>query len=132
MGIIDTLKDVATLVQKTDNIELTKEIIALQTGVVAMLDENRTLRERVLALESALDLKGKMQFDRDAYWMGEGRAEKDGPYCPRCYDHDGKTIRMLLGFNDVFRCPECKTSAKISGIRPLRSDAPVSVRVTRG
>jgi hypothetical protein len=31
MGIIDTVKDVDVLVQKTDNIDLVKHVLALQT-----------------------------------------------------------------------------------------------------
>ncbi len=34
MSIIDTLKDVITVVQKADNIELVKQIVALQSDVM--------------------------------------------------------------------------------------------------
>lgn len=125
MGIIDTFKDVFTLVQKADNIELTNKIIALQTDVLAVFEENRTLKEKVRLLDDALELKVKMQFDKDAYWMGDGRTEKDGPYCSRCYDVDRKTVRMGLRFNHYFRCTQCETSVQIPGIKPLRDPGPV-------
>ena len=127
MGVIDTLKDVVTLVQKADNIELTKKIIGLQTDILAMTEENRSLRDKVSKLEAALDLRGKMHFEKDAYWMGDGRTEKDGPYCPRCYDIDGRPVRMTLGYDDFFRCPQCKTSVQIPGIKPPKDSGPIAV-----
>ncbi|MBI3697636.1 MAG: hypothetical protein HY238_22735 [Acidobacteria bacterium] len=48
MGFVDTVKDVVTLVQKTDNIELVKHVLSLQTQALDMQDENRKLRDRAL------------------------------------------------------------------------------------
>jgi hypothetical protein len=127
VGIIDTLKDVATLVQKADNIELTNKVIALQTEVLGVFEENRTLRDRVSAAESALELKAKMQFDKDVYWMGDGRTEKDGPYCSRCFDIDGKPVRMVSRYNDFFKCTQCETQVQIPGIKPTRPSGPTRV-----
>ena len=127
MGIIDTLKDAVTLVQKADNIELTKKIIALQADVMAVFEENRSLKEKVSGLEGALELKGKMQFDRDAYWMGDGRTENDGPYCSRCYDVDSKPVRMVSRYNDFFKCTQCETQVQIPGIKPTRPWGPTRV-----
>ena len=55
MGIVDTLKDVVTLVQKTDNIELAKHVLSLQADALAVQEDNRKLRKRVEELEQALD-----------------------------------------------------------------------------
>ena len=127
--MIETFKDVFTLVQKTDNIELINKIIALQTDAMGVMEENRTLKDKARALEDALELKGKMQFDKDAYWMGEGRTEKEGPYCSRCFDMDRKPVRMLQRYNDYFACTQCETKVQIPGIKPTRGGpAPVSVR----
>ena len=55
MGIVDTLKDVVTLVQKTDNIELAEHVLSLQAAALAVQEDNRKLRKRVEELEQALD-----------------------------------------------------------------------------
>lgn len=128
MGVLDSLKDVVTLVQKADNIDLTNKIIALQTDVLAVYEENRTLRDGLLAAKAALEQKARMQFEKDAYWMGDGRTESDGPYCPRCFDVDGKSVRMVLRFNDWFKCLQCETQVQIPGIKPPRPSGPTPIR----
>jgi hypothetical protein len=39
MGVIDTVKDVAFLVQKTDNVDLLRRVVELQQQVYALVDE---------------------------------------------------------------------------------------------
>ena len=118
MGLIETFKDVFTLVQKADNIELTNKIISLQTDVMAVLEENRTIKDKARSLEEALELKAQMQFDDDAYWTGAGRNAADGPYCPRCFDVDRKSVRMIQGFGYFFACTHCKISVEITSVKP--------------
>ena len=127
MGIVDTLKDVAVLVQKADNIELVKKIIGLQAEIGAMMEENRALKETARKLEDALELKTKMHFDKDAYWTGAGRKEADGPYCPRCFDVDRRPVRMVQQYGNFFRCTQCKTSVEIEGVKPPRDAGPLVV-----
>ena len=52
MGILDTAKDVITLVQKADNLELVKQVLALQSDIMKMMDENRTLKDENCALKN--------------------------------------------------------------------------------
>ena len=71
MGMLDTVKAVVTLVQKTDNIELVKQVLSLQAEALAMQDENQKLRERVKELEQALDF-AKGAAVRGALLLGRG------------------------------------------------------------
>ena len=79
MGILDTAKDVITLVQKADNLELVKQVLALQSDIMKMMDENRTLK------------------DENYYWLPKEDGTEDGPFCSACQDGDHKLVRATEG-----------------------------------
>jgi regulator of replication initiation timing len=62
MGILDTAKDVITLVQKADNLELVKQVLALQTDIMKMMEENRGLKEGNRELETQFEGVGQFQL----------------------------------------------------------------------
>jgi hypothetical protein len=90
MGVIDTVKDVASLVQKIDNMDLLKRMVELQEQVYELVGENRDLKEQVRVLTERLQTRDQMAFRKNAYWKGEV-----GPFCPRCFDAEGLAVRML-------------------------------------
>jgi hypothetical protein len=100
MGIIDTLKETASLLQKVDNIDLYRKMLELQTQVFALVEENRALKEQ-------LAVRGELRYERNAYWRKD-----DGPFCAPCWDKDAKLIRvpgdLYLGSR---RCPICHNPA---------------------
>lgn len=108
MGIIDTVKDVAVLVQKADNIQLVKHVLALQTQAQEILDENRALKTRVEELERLLTFAKTVKFHAPFYF-----AENDNvPLCARCWEVNKKAVHVVSIFkgaeNDRWDCPECK------------------------
>lgn len=108
MGIIDTVKDVAILVQKADNIDLVKRVLALQTQAQEMLDENRTLKARVEELEKLLSFAKTVKFETPFY-----SAENDSiPLCARCWEVNKKAVHVVSIYKgadgDRWDCPECK------------------------
>ena len=104
MGIVDTLKDVATLVQKTDNIELVKHILSLQTQALEMQEENRSLRERVGELEGILDFARSLRFEAPFYFGAKDRV----PYCARCWEANRRAIHLKSDWNGRrWECFEC-------------------------
>lgn len=103
MGIIETLKDTISVIQKADNLDLYKRMLELQTQVFALVEENRTLHER-------LAMKEKLSFRDNYYWIGD-----EGPYCSPCWDGAGKLVRIhkKKGYNPI--CPNCKTMVEEGG-----------------
>lgn len=69
MGILDTAKDVITLVQKADNLELVKQVLALQSDIMKMMDENRSLKDENRALQAQLHTKQNLIFRNNRYWL---------------------------------------------------------------
>lgn len=108
MGIIDTAKDVAILVQKADNIDLVKHVLALQTQAQEMLDENRASKARVEELEKLLTFAKTVKFQAPFYF-----AENDSiPLCARCWEVNKKAVHVVSIYkgsdDDRWDCPECK------------------------
>lgn len=69
----------------------------------ALQGQQRQIRE----LSEQLKFAGNMEFERPFYWNKSGD-QKDGPFCPGCWDHNKKAIR-LHGYNDNWwRCTVCK------------------------
>ena len=106
MSLIENFKEVADLVKKMGEMDLHRKIIDLQDEIVKLSRENRTLKEQ-------LELKGKMIFKRNCYWV-EG---DDVPYCPRCWEDKAKTIHLRRDLVDTgdekvlkYDCPRCGNS----------------------
>ena len=84
MGLVDTLKDIVTLVQKTDNIDLVKRVLSLQTEALGMQEENASLRERVTQLEEAFTFAKDLRFEAPLYFARDDKV----PFCARCWEVD--------------------------------------------
>ena len=115
MGILDTAKDVVTLVQKADNLELVKQILTLQSDIMKMMEENRLLKDENRALREQLQVKRNLVFRENSYWMPKEDGFEDGPFCSTCQDVDGKLVRMTeCATAGVYYCKACQIKASPS------------------
>jgi hypothetical protein len=104
MGMIDQLREVVELVQKADNIDLLRKMLGLQTELTTLVEENKTLRNRVRQLEEEAQLRQKVTFRDHLCWL----EEDPHPYCPRCYESDGKLVHLKTHGNGDRECLVCK------------------------
>jgi hypothetical protein len=112
MGLIDTIKDVVTLVQKADNIELVKQVLALQSQAQDMIEENRGLREKVATLEATLNLAKNLTF-KAPFYFAEGDTV---PLCPRCWEIDRRSVHLQGPFRVTglrWDCPQCDKTYRV-------------------
>jgi hypothetical protein len=103
MGVIDTVKDVALLVQKVDNIDLVKHVLALQQDVLSLVEENRALKNENRGLKEQAATREKLKFLQNSYWTDDG----DGPFCSRCWDAETKLVRLHKMRGASPSCPSC-------------------------
>ena len=108
MGIVDTFKELATLAQKVQNRELYERLVAFQSDIFTLQEENRDLKETVRELRAKLELQGKVVWKKPSYWLIEGK-KKNGPFCQKCYDSERKLIRLQDEGSDSWRCLNCKS-----------------------
>lgn len=107
MSILETAKDVITLVQKADNLELVKQVLALQNDIMKMMDENRALKDEIRGLREELNLRRKLVFRDNAYWLPREDGNEEGPFCAACRDGENKLVRMSKSHVGSFICRVC-------------------------
>lgn len=76
------------------------------TLVPAVLQHVRWLRER----RDQKSAGENLSFREGVYWQ-RARGTMVGPFCPRCFDSDGKLIRLHQGYMPTYRwyCLACRT-----------------------
>ena len=108
MGLYEGLKDVASIVQKADNIDLYRQLLdlsaqalELQDRVSELMDENKKFKEQE-------DVSNKIERHKESY-ITLKEDEDHILYCPHCWDC--KRILVQCDSNDrigQMYCPECK------------------------
>lgn len=93
MGILETAREVATLVQKLDNIELVKEVLALQGQIHEVVEENRALKQTAADLEALLRFS-KGLVHRYSVYFAEGDPM---PLCPKCWEVERRAVHLVRG-----------------------------------
>jgi hypothetical protein len=121
MSIIDSAKDVYELVKSDATPELQQKLMELREQALVLQEENLALRMRIQELEHKATRREEIFFEGDGYWRkktnghAEGHAEngKDGPFCQKCYDIQGKLVRLQSATHMVacrdWLCVVCKT-----------------------
>lgn len=112
MSLISDMQAIGKLLKKTGSLGPYEKLLALQEKVLALIIENTELKKEIDRLKDAAELKAHICFEHDAYWLKNGNEEeKDGPFCPICYDSEGKLMRLLSRLDSRFsRCPRCSLS----------------------
>lgn len=123
MSALDSVKQayeaVQTLRKASENIktaelslaiaDLTHQLADLKMEIIQLNEDNQALREQIKVLSEP----PSMEFRDGAYYDGE-----DGPYCPGCFDSNGKKIRLgempthAMGTFGRYRCHVCKAHIK--------------------
>ena len=82
---ISTIKTVVELVKKYNDIELMKQIVALQSEVFDLQTENLALKKQ------ATEREKMHRKEPHGYYYKEGDPV---PHCPKCWENDGKAISL--------------------------------------
>ena len=108
MGVIDTLKDVMSIAQKVDNIDLYRKLLDLNIQALDMQSEIANLKEENAKLKRKQDLSASIKRHKEAFITMEGE-EPMLRYCSHCWDADEKLVQLLCDEDTgSFECPHCK------------------------
>lgn len=77
--------------------EVISQVIDLQMLVSELIDKNRQLSDENHALRGKLEEKAKMKFN-GLWYQREG---DDTPFCPQCFEAEGKAIHLGRGYQAV-------------------------------
>ena len=109
MALLPNYSEILELIKKGSNLEAQEKIMELREGALELQQENLRLQERINKLEEELNLKRVIQWEAPFYWKVIG-GKKDGPFCQRCYDSDGKLIRVQKTGSGWWHCKSCKNT----------------------
>jgi hypothetical protein len=127
MGVVENVKEIATLIQKIDNVDLYRKILDLQAQVMNLEEENAKLRTDNSDLRDRLEVKGSLVFNKDCYWLPRADNGPDGPFCSNCWDTRTQLVRMIRCGNPAFsECPTCKRPIQLGPWEPPRVRRPTS------
>lgn len=101
---IPNYQDIVGLIKKGATIEAQEKIMELREAALEFQNENLTLKSKVQELEAALSLRDKLIWHKPYYVDKENPDEK---FCQRCYDADGKPIRLQEIETGYWRCVKC-------------------------
>jgi regulator of replication initiation timing len=106
MKITETVKDLASLVQKMGNLEMAKQIVDLQSQIIDLVEENHQLRDENRRLKERATTQEQLLVRKNSYWRGS-----DGPFCMQCWDAEGLLMRLVVQTGFAPMCPRCDTAA---------------------
>jgi len=120
LGSIKTATDIARFIKDSDlslekaetKLKLADLIGALADAKMEVIGVQQTLAEaetRIRELETRLDTKAKVQWKEPSYWL-ETETGPEGPFCQKCYDTEGKLVRLQGDDDGYFECKSCKSS----------------------
>jgi hypothetical protein len=68
------------------------KLIEAQQQIMAVQDENRSLKETLAEVHDHKSLEALVSFHDAAYWKKREDGKEDGPYCPSCWDLNRKLV----------------------------------------
>src|SRR5690349_13690215 len=96
---IPSYKEIVDLVKTGLTIEAQEKIMELRVAALEIQEENLKLRSKVSQLEAELSLTRDLHFEGTTglYWRHVAPDRREGPFCARCYDTNGKLVRLHTG-----------------------------------
>ncbi len=86
------------------------------------LDKVRSVKKLSDALEtqSVSDTSGQdMVYEESVYWKKKKNGEREGPYCPNCYDDKSKVVHLNPGATrGTYGCGTCQNSFRTNEYNP--------------
>lgn len=107
--ITDSAKKALDIANELKNIDLKEAILDLKEKLIALREENISLKEQLKEKQQY-----NMNFEENYYWDVKEDGTKVGPYCPACWDGDGKAVRVQED-RWGYICPVCNVKAATKG-----------------
>jgi len=81
---VGTLKNISELIKKYNDLELMKQIVALQTEVFELQTESLALKKQIIALNEREKMTRREPY---GYYYKE---DEEVPHCPKCWENEEK------------------------------------------
>lgn len=105
MGLNETIKELLSIAQKVDNIDLYRKMLDLEKIADDIQTENKRLKQEIKELKKQKDIESKVERHQESY-ITFSDDEQKFKYCSHCWDSDRKIIQLKCSEGE-FRCPHC-------------------------
>jgi hypothetical protein len=85
---IGTIKNISEIIKKYNDLELMKQIVALQTEVFDLQTENLDLKKQIARIN---EREKMIRREPHGYYYKDG---EEVPHCAKCWENDGKLITL--------------------------------------
>jgi len=107
----DVAKIVKTVSDDLGSAELKMQVAELMSALADAKVQAAETVELVAELEKIIKTKSEMSFDGNMYYKKKDGGDKEGPWCPTCYDVKSLEVRLHSGNYQgiiVWDCRNCK------------------------
>jgi hypothetical protein len=119
MPVMDMLKNAASVLRAADKIPEYEAVLDAYRQIAELQATNYDQQLKIQTLTSELESIRRDQKSAEGaeIWRNALWIPKDAnPYCVHCYDKQKRLFHILevqtTGFNNVGRCPECKSEIR--------------------
>ena len=130
MDPVSTIKDIATLVKKYNDLELMKKIVDLQSELFELQQENLRLQRELSEVERSVSAAAAMRMRSPFnYYYSD---DDPVPFCPTCWEHSEKRIHLPEAepWNGGLR-RDCRVCQQTYWEKPM-DNTPRQIRMVRG
>lgn len=101
---------IGELYKNGSEVEAERQMLALKEAFLQLQAENLDLRLELRAARESCQDKVTLKYEAPFYFVFDGN-QKNGPFCQRCYDVDGKKVRLIehSSRNGSHRCKACSS-----------------------
>ena len=107
MGIYESIKDIMSIAQKADNIELYRQLLDLSQQAFDLQAELNQLKEENTELKKNHILEDDIEYYVDAF-VTRKSDKKPIKYCASCWVDKKKLVPIQNMKWDNYTCPLCK------------------------
>lgn len=110
MGLYDAFKEVLSVAQKADNVDLYKQLLDLSAQALELQAENARLKEELSNLNKKKDIESRIIRHQESYLSFQDD-DLNLCYCTKCWDVDEKLVQLQCDpETGGFSCPQCHMS----------------------
>lgn len=115
MSLYEGIKDVITVAQKADNVDLVLKLLDIGQQALDMQAEIERLRTENAELKKAKDYSERIVRHKDPVITLKDDADSLY-YCAQCWDSENMLIQLTIDFEDhAYRCQHCSAHGFLDG-----------------
>ena len=93
-----------------NTLEAQEAVLKYREEILKVTEENLELKKELADLKKQLAIEHELVYIGEVYYRIKNGDQKEGPYCQRCFDVDGKLVRLTTYTSSgiqKYACNQC-------------------------